>query len=268
MVVLSVGLEPHLKRLVLLKHGTADRMGWSPALRARFGHYTPDDYYENCVDSLVTAGAEWIDVGGGDAIFPSNPRLAQALASRCKRLVVVDPSPNVTRNSLAHESVQARIEDFHDPRGFDVATMRMVVEHVAHPQEFLARLSRLIRPGGKAVVYTVDRRAPITLISASTPMWFHHAAKRFLWNTREEDTFPVAYRMNTRSCLRKLFESAGFCEVHFRKLDDCRTFAKWKPALMAELLLWKTLRSVGLHYPETCLLGVYERLGTPPPITR
>ncbi len=152
------------------------------------------------------------------------------------------------------------LEDYRDLRGFDLATMRMVVEHVVHPAEFVASLNRLVRPGGKAVVYTVNRWAPVTLISSNTPMWFHHAAKRVLWHTREEDTFPVRYLMNTRSRLRRIFGGAGFREAWFSHLDDCRTLARWRTTLTLELGLWKVLNSVGLRYPETCLLGVYERL--------
>ena len=119
----------------------------------------------------------------------------------------------------------------------------------------MAKLGQLVRPNGKAIVYTVNRWAPVTLVSAGTPMWFHHATKKLLWQTREEDTFPVTYRMNSRSRLRNLFREAGFREIYFRRLDDCRTFARWKLTLSAELALWKALNSIGLNYPETCSAG-------------
>jgi 2-polyprenyl-3-methyl-5-hydroxy-6-metoxy-1,4-benzoquinol methylase len=152
------------------------------------------------------------------------------------------------------------LEDYVDSGGFNLATMRMVVEHVVRPHEFVTKLSQLVRPNGKAIVYTVNRWAPVTLVSASTPMWFHHAIKKVLWHAQEEDTFPVTYRMNSRSRLRELFTEAGFREIYFRHLDDCRTFARWRWTLAAELALWKALHSIGLYYPETCLLGVYERI--------
>ncbi len=256
----SVGLKDQLHRLTRIKQGPQGGAGWGTALRARFEHFTPDDYYESCLDSLVGNQTEWVDVGGGNAVFPSNPRLARVLADRCARLVAVDPSPNVNENVFAHSHCCAMLEDFKDSRGFDLATMRMVVEHVVRPQDFVGRLAQLVRPKGKAVVYTVNRWAPVTLISANTPMWFHHAAKKILWRSREEDTFPVVYGMNTRSRLGELFAAAGFREVYFQYLDDCRTLARWKFTLAAELALWKALHSTGLHYPETCLLGVYERL--------
>ena len=252
--------KDRLDLLATIKYGPTGKRGWGTALYERYGYYTPDDHYEAAVDSLVLPGTDWIDVGGGHDIFPSNPRLATELAARCRRVVAVDPSENVHRNPFVRERHQAFLEDFNDAQGFSLATIRMVVEHVANPEKFTARLGELVRPGGKAVVMTVNRWAPVTLISASTPMWFHHFAKSILWKAKEEDTFPVVYKMNTRGRLRGLFEHAGFREVHFQHMDDCRVLARWKATQQAELMAWKLLSSVGLHYPETCLLGVYERV--------
>lgn len=252
-------LEARMQQLLELKHVSIDQMGWGPRLRHQFGHFTPDDYYEAVVEGLIDSDTEWLDVGGGSAIFPSNPKLARILADRCKRLVAVDPSPNVNENPFAHERYQRFLEEFQDSRQFTLATARMVVEHVTHPEQFVAKLGQLVKPGGKAVVYTVNRWAPMTVLSGCTPMAVHHFAKKVLWSTEEKDTFPVAYLMNTRSRLNGLFTAAGFREIRFHRLDDCRTLAKWKATLILEMMIYKALRSAGIGYPESCLLGVYER---------
>ena len=70
----------------------------------------------------------------------------------------------------------------------------------------------------------------------------------------------MEYLMNTRARLNDLFSAVGFREVQFHRLDDCRTFARWRTTFIMELMFWKVLRSVGLRYPESCLLGVYERI--------
>ena len=88
----TVALEDQLRRLKRIKLGPEGSAGWATALCRQFGHYTPDDYYESCVDSLVDEQTEWIDVGGGHAdLLPSNPRLARLLAGRCRRLVAGRP---------------------------------------------------------------------------------------------------------------------------------------------------------------------------------
>ncbi|MGE5178134.1 MAG: class I SAM-dependent methyltransferase [Bacteroidota bacterium] len=255
-------IEDRLRRLFEAKYGSSvGQMSWSPRLRHRFGYFTPDDYYEAVVEGLVESGTEWLDVGGGSSIFPNNPKLARILADRCKRLVAIDPSANVNENPFAHERCQMFLEDFQGTRQFSLATARMVVEHVARPESFVAKLGQLIRPGGRAVVYTVSRWAPMTILSHGTPIGIHNLFKRVLWGAEEKDTFPVVYRMNTRRRLQELFASGGFREVQFFRLDDCRTLAKWKVTSLFELSTWRVLRSAGIGYPESCLLGVYERVG-------
>ena len=108
------------------------------------------------------------------------------------------------------------------------------------------------------VIYTVSRWAPMTVLSGLTPTGFHHLIKQVLWRTREEDTFPVAYRMNTEARLHMLFSDAGFRCVRFQRLDDCRTLGRWKVTQYAELLGRSLLRGIGLGYPEACVLGIYE----------
>src|SRR5690349_5966812 len=110
MTISRIGSDEALRRLRLLKHGPRENWGWNPVLRERFGSYTPDDYYETCLDALVDSATEWIDVGGGATVLESNPPLARLLGQRCKRLVAVDPSSNVQKNALAHERVQDFLE--------------------------------------------------------------------------------------------------------------------------------------------------------------
>jgi 2-polyprenyl-3-methyl-5-hydroxy-6-metoxy-1,4-benzoquinol methylase len=254
------GQHAGMEWLLDLKYGPASQQGWSPLLRRKFGYVTPDDRYEETVAGLVANDTEWLDVGGGSTLFPRNPKLGQILAGRCTRLVAVDPSDNVTENELAHERHQCFLEEFQsEPARFTLATARMVVEHVTNPASFVAKLGQLVKPGGDVVIYTVSRWAPMTILSGCTPMGIHHFAKRVLWKTEEKDTFPVAYLMNTRDALNRLFTAAGFHEVSFNRLDDCRTLARWKTTATCELLLWKALRAVGLRYPESCILTVYRR---------
>jgi SAM-dependent methyltransferase len=137
--------------------------------------------------------------------------------------------------------------------------MRMVAEHVAEPERFMASLARTLRPGGRAVVYTVYRYAPVPLLTSIVPFSLHHPAKRLLWKTDPKDTFPTEFRMNTRARLADLFSRHGLTEEYFAYLDDCRTLARLRLGLLLELSLWKGLRAVGMPYPERCLLGVYQK---------
>ena len=253
--------EGRMRDLFELSYGPVHPLAWGVKLRRKFDYFTPDEYYEAAVEEAVGPRTEWLDVGGGTIIFPSNPTLARILAERCARMVVVDPSTNVLDNMLAHERHQCLLEDYGGAGGFNLVTARMVVEHVTDPAAFVTKLGELTARGGQVVIYTVSRWAPMTILSGLTPTGLHHAIKRILWRTREEDTFPVAYRMNTEASLRRLFSEAGFRCVGFRHLDDCRTLARWKTTHFAELLVRQLLRKIGLGYPESCVLGIYERVG-------
>ena len=93
------------------------------------------------------------------------------------------------------------------------------------------------------------------IVTWIAPFALHHSLKRFLWDTEAKDTFPVAYRMNTRSSLRRLFETHGFRESGFAYLDDCRTLQRFRATLFLELATWRLLHSVGVTYPEIASLA-------------
>ncbi len=233
-------------------------VGWGPRLRRRYKYYTPDEVYEALVMRLVQ-GKTWLDVGCGRDVFPNNRPLARFLAERCQLLVGVDCDDTLDENVFVHKRVKKRVEDYHADRTFDVVTLRMVVEHIAAPEAVLTSLARLTRPGSLVVVYTINRWSPVSLLAWLIPFRFHHAIKHWFWGTEEKDTFPVVYKMNTRSALARLFEGARFQEVHFGYLDDCRTLSRFRWGHHAELFGWRFCRSLNLQYPENCLLGVYRR---------
>ncbi|MFL5342035.1 MAG: class I SAM-dependent methyltransferase [Gemmataceae bacterium] len=247
-----------LEDLVRLKHGDLAAAGWGVRRRWRAGYFTPDDHYEALVRRLVVPGSYWLDVGGGASVFPHNIPLARELASRCGLLVGVDPSDNIHTNPFVHERAQCRIEEYQTDHRFDLATLRMVAEHVFDPPRVVAALAGLLRPRGVAVVYTINRRAPVALATRLTPFSLHHPVKRLLWGGAEKDTFPIAYKMNSHRELKRLFQQAGFAEQLFLHLDDLATFSQIKPLNWLELQAWRALHALRLRYPENCLLAVYS----------
>ena len=250
-----------LETLFHQKYGAPSETGWSPRQRYQFGYYLPADVYEALLARLIVPGCQWLDVGGGHHIFPDNPRLSRTRADRCARIVAVDPSDNIRDNPYAHERVQSILEDYHTHQRFDLATLRMVAEHVADPARMLSTLHRLLRPSGAVVIFTVNRRSPLTMVSRLVPFRWHHPIKKLFWGGEEEDTFPVHYKMNSQAVLRDLFETHGFREVSFMYLDDLSTWSQFRMGSYLELLGWRAFNRVGLRYPENCLLGVYQKIG-------
>jgi SAM-dependent methyltransferase len=242
-----------------LKIGPSGVLGWSPRIRQRFGYFTPDEWYEAVLFCLINKDTDWLDVGCGRDLFPSNENLAKTLSSRCRLLIGVDPDDNINENTVLHKREQCLIEQYNTEQQFSIITLRMVAEHVANPETTVSALNRLTRVGGRVVIYTVSKWSPASLTAAVTPMAIHHAVKQVLWGSSPEDTFPTVYRMNTRKKLRQLFSVAGFTEEKFLYLNDCRSFGRWRFTLMLELLAERVLRTLGLRYPEICLLGIYRK---------
>jgi len=249
----------HVQDVFCLKYHDLSNVGRGPRLRWRYQYFTPAEEYESAVDSLITPGCYWLDVGCGRELFPMNQALGPVLAARCALVVGVDPSENILENREIHERVQVPIEKYSTEHRFDVVTLQMVAEHVAEPREMLNVLAGLMRPGGRLVIYTVNRWSPVSIISWIVPFQLHHGVKKLFWQSEERDTFPVVYKMNTRRTLRRLCEEAGFEEEEFRYLPDCRVTARWPSVNRMELVLYRLLKALGLPYPETCLLGIYRR---------
>lgn len=248
-----------LAKLFALKYGDPATTGPNPRRRHTHGYFLPADVYEAAVANAVPPGCDWLDVGGGSSPFPDNPKLAAELSARANRFVGVDPSDNVFDNPYTREKHKAFIEDYTAPAPFDLATLRMVAEHVAHPDAVVRALARLVKPGGRVVIFTVDLWSPITAVSRVVPFDLHYPVKKFLWGGEEKDTFPTAYRMNTRGTLKKLFARGGFREAEFAWVDDCSALSRFPPLNTLELVARTVLRKVAMRYPECNLLGVYER---------
>ena len=251
--------EKDVAAVAALKYADGTVMGWSPMARARAGYHTPDEWYEATVCAAVTPETDWLDVGCGSSPLPANPAASALVAERCRSMTGIDPSDNIHDNKYLDHRCQCVVEDFKTDAQFDVITLRMVAEHVVDPDAACAALARLCRPGGRVIIYTVDKWSPVSLVAAITPMSFHHWAKSRLWGGEEKDTFPTAYRMNTRQRLAALFQKAGMREESFRYLGDTRTTAAFRWLNALELWAWRALRSVRLDYPERCLLGIYAK---------
>ena len=255
-------LEPTHSELMAVFDGKYRRepeLGWGPKMRLDFGYFNPDDRYESVVAKLVMPGASWADIGCGRDIFPSNAGLARKLADRSGFLYGIDPDPNIRDNPFITEGFEGLVEDCRSSRLFDLITLRMVAEHIVDPDRSVGKISQMLKPGGLVAIYTPNKWAPVPIITALVPNRYHHNLKRLIWDAQARDTFPTAFKLNTRKDLARHCSNNGLSEVYFSYLDDCRTFAGFRWLNYAELSLQKLLRSVSIRYPENCLFGVYRK---------
>lgn len=258
----TMDLTPTRDELMAIFDGKYRRepeLGWGPKTRLQHGYFNPDDQYEAIVARLVQPGFSWADIGCGRDIFPSNPQLARALSQRCGFLFGIDPDPNIRDNPFIKEGFEGMAEDCTTAHRFDLITLRMVAEHIVDPQRSVAKIAELLKPGGLAVIYTPNKWAPVSVLAALVPNRLHHRLKSLVWDAQARDTFPTAFKLNTRADLARHCSNNGLDEMYFAFLDDCRTFSGFRLLSLTELKLQRVLRSLGLRYPENCLLGVYRK---------
>ncbi len=248
-----------LRQVFALKYGRDDQLGWGPRLRREHDYYNPDDWYEALLARLIVPGLRWLDIGCGRELCPSNRALARILADRSGHLCGLDPDPTLQENPFVHAKVAAGIDTFDGKGAFDLVTLRMVAEHIVDPSACARGIERALAPGGLAVVYTVFAYSPMPLLTRLAPMSLRHVVKKFLWGTEAKDTFPTCFRMNTQQQLQRLFRGVGMREAAFLRLDDCRTFARFRWLCELELNVRDACRFLRMPYPEHCILGIYQK---------
>ena len=223
------------------KYGALEGVGWAPRRRFRFGYYLPADVYESLVGKLIVPGSAWLDVGGGHAIFPENPGLARQLASRCARVVAVDPSENVLANEFVLERVQSTLEEYRP----DCAVRPGDDAHGRRARELARGLRRRFGPVGEAGRYgrgvhgqplVADCRAfvgvAISLASSyqATPL-----------GRRGGGHLPRPLPHEHASRVAPAVRGSRFLRTGVMKLDDLSVFGRFKWLNYLELLLWSTL---------------------------
>jgi len=248
-------LEAHFRQ----KYESNGPAGPSPSRRKAYGYTTPADHYEISVKKLVNQHTKWLDVGAGKSPFPDNPKLAEELSKKAMRFFGIDPSENVKQNPYVQQHYCGKLEDYRSDERFDLITLRMVAEHVEDPVQLARELSDRILPGGIVVMLTVWKFAPVTVLANLLPFAWHHPVKKLFWGGDEADTFPTVYRMNTKRTLKKLFSDFGFNQSHVFLLGDCSVTSQLGNFNHVELFTWRACKSIGVSYPESCILGIFRK---------
>ena len=102
----------------------------------------------------------------------------------------------------------------------DLVMSRSVFEHLTDPASVYLELARILRPGGKIVFLTANMWDYGTAIARLVPNRFHGRVVKVVEGRAEEDTFPTAYRTNTRSDVNRLAAQAGLRVISFEYLSQ------------------------------------------------
>lgn len=143
------------------------------------------------------AGREWIDenAGGTDDVLTIS-------MDHDREVLVVNPNPNCVAGTVERLPLREA--------SVDVVLSRYVLEHLENPEQSLAEVSRVLRPGGLFLFVTPHALFYVSLAARVTPTAFH---ARFYDLLGHDDAdirvYPTFYRANTPWVLRSAACRAG-----------------------------------------------------------
>ena len=179
----------------------------------RDGH--PYQIFEREVECHLRPDHTLLDAGCG-----RTAPILEKFRNRARRLIgvdLVDFAPAGEGLELHHCDLGAMpIED----GCVDVTMARSVTEHVTDPSRVYGEIHRVLKPGGRFIFLTANLWDYASIIAKLIPNRFHPWVVSKTEGREEHDVFPVAYRTNTRSAVRKWAKQTGFEIVSFRYLGQ------------------------------------------------
>lgn len=179
------------------------------------GRPHPYTIFERRIESALDPSMVVLDAGCGRTA----PTLRKYLG-RAARLVGVDlvdfrdlpPGIEAHKTDLAHLPLP--------DASVDLIFSQSVFEHLTDPDAVYAELARVLRPGGRVIFLTANMWDYGTLVARMVPNRFHARIVNKVEGRAEEDTFPTAYRSNTRGQVGRLADRSGLVVESFEYLSQ------------------------------------------------
>lgn len=192
----------------------------SLAIRLRDRFYANDAHPYRVFERHVIAALRspqdtLLDAGCGRAV----PVLRRFIGTAARLIGVelvdftdVPPGIEIYKTDLAHLPLPDAC--------VDVIMSRSVFEHLTDPDAVYRELARVLKPGGRIVFLTANLWDYGTMVARLVPNRHHARVVRTVEGRAEEDTFPTAYRTNTRRDVDRLSLNAGLHVVGFEYLSQ------------------------------------------------
>jgi ubiquinone/menaquinone biosynthesis C-methylase UbiE len=161
--------------------------------------------FEVQVNELLRPESTLLDVGCGRTA----PVLSK-YAGRAGRLIGIDVIPFETQIPGIELHNGSITETSFPDRSVDLVMARSVMEHVAEPTQAFGEMYRILAPGGSFVFLTANLWDYASLIAKVVPNKWHPEIVQRVEGRAPEDVFPVEYKCNTKSSIRRFAAAAGF----------------------------------------------------------
>lgn len=170
----------------------------------QFGSNWDDELFRERIVSRLDENSTVMDVGAGSGLVGQ-----MNMKDLAGRVCGVDPDPRVRDNPFLDEGQVAEATAIPYPdETFDLAFANNVLEHLVDPGAVFAEISRTLKPAGRFLFKTPNRRHYVAVLARLTPHWFHEWVNS-LRGRDAADTYPTLYRANTARDVRRFAETSG-----------------------------------------------------------
>lgn len=146
-------------------------------------------------------------------------RNLQTFKGKCAKVLGIDVDPAGATNPSLDEF--RLIEDERhwpvDDQSIELAVCDYVLEHVAHPDEFMAEARRVLKPGGVLCARTPNKSGYVAVVARLIPQRLHgRVLARLAPDRKAGDVFTAYYRCNSKAALTSALRRHGFDACVYR----------------------------------------------------
>jgi SAM-dependent methyltransferase len=206
----------------------------------RPGYRDGVEVYAGLVERYITPETRILDAGcGRGGVIERYGRLA-------KQAVGVDGDlSSLGEHRCLRQLVQGDLERLPFVAGcFDLVLCSWVVEHLTNPDPVFQELARVLRPGGHLVILAPNAWNYVVLAQRLVPGRLQRRLTRAVYDREDKDTFPLAYRANTRRSLDGQLRHAGFVNEEFHVVGD-PSYVAGNDALFRLAVAWERITDWG-----------------------
>jgi SAM-dependent methyltransferase len=213
------------------------------------------EVYSGLVERYITPETKILDAGCGRG------GVIEEYGRQAKQAVGVDGDLcSLREHRCLRQLVQGGLERLPFVAGcFDLVLCSWVVEHLANPDPVFRELARVLRPGGHLLILAPNAWNYVVLAQRMVPGRLQRRLTRAVYDREDKDTFPLAYRANTRRSLEGRLKHAGFVNEEFYLVGD-PSYVAGNDALFRLAVAWERITDWGpLRNTKVHLVASYVK---------
>ncbi len=229
------------------------------SLRQRYkamrpGYQTSLEIYVEWMAALVRANTCLLDAGCGPG------GLVKQHVGAAQRVVGVDRyAVHFQEPAEISALVESDLDTLPFPAAsFDLVTCSWVLEHLRQPERVFAEIARVLKPGGRFLFITPNKRNYVVWLRRLMPNALGRRATRAIYARDEDFINPTYYRANAPGEIDRMLGSAGLRCERFAHVGDPTYLAfneaLYRASLAAEWLIDRFAPSTRVH-----LVGQYQK---------